>query len=147
MLVVTGAVIGLATLLSGFQFGSQLRCPLFPGEMALLRELDCQREHLSLPGLGEHRTARIAWEPRQVAQVRIRRAQGNRPTCRCKWNPEEKHSLPITRGPRTARKKHAVVSRPDTASWYRGKRRRRGHEQSGRSCRAHNAAAAYDPQG
>src|SRR5260370_17242154 len=106
MLVVTGAVIGLATLLSGFQFGSQLRCPLFPGEMALLRELDCQREHLSLPGLGEHRTARVAWEPRQVAQVRIRRAQGNRPTCRCKRNLQKKHSLPLTPVPRPAPTTH-----------------------------------------
>lgn len=49
MMIVTGAVIRLAAILSRFQLGRQLRGPLFPRKMALLEKSDGERERLRFP--------------------------------------------------------------------------------------------------
>ena len=62
VLVISSAVIWLAPLFRCLEFGSKLRCPFFPGEVALLGELHRESECLRLPGLGEDRTAFIPWK-------------------------------------------------------------------------------------
>ena len=60
MIVVVRTVIGQAPIGSGFEFIGQSRGPLFPGEVPLLGELDCQSKRLCLPWLLEHGTAVVA---------------------------------------------------------------------------------------
>ena len=63
MLVVMRAVVGLAAIFGRLQLGGQLRRPFFPREVALLGELDGERESLRLPGLGEDGAAFVARQP------------------------------------------------------------------------------------
>lgn len=60
VVVVMGAVVGVAAIGCGLEFGGEGRGPFFPGEMAKFRELDGEREGLRLPGLGEHRAVGVA---------------------------------------------------------------------------------------
>ena len=60
MVIVTRAVVGFAAVGGGFQFVGQRGGPLFPGEMALLRKLDREREGLRLPRFGKDGSALIA---------------------------------------------------------------------------------------
>src|ERR1700682_3535658 len=124
MLVIMIAIVRLASIFRGLQFGGQRPRPFLPGEVALLRELDREGEGLRLPGLGKNRTAFIAGKMRQigktlVAGITIACAQGSRPTSRGRQNRGETPVLPRARVPRSARSKHAAALRQETAHSYR----------------------------
>jgi hypothetical protein len=64
--VVARAVVWFPAPGSGLQFLCETGSPLFPGEMPLLRELDCERESLRLPRLGEDWAVFV---PRQTRKI------------------------------------------------------------------------------
>ena len=65
--IITRAVIGFAALRRSLEFGSERLCPLGPGEMALLGELDSERKCLRLPWLGEDGASIAARKPRKCS--------------------------------------------------------------------------------
>lgn len=56
MVIITSAIIGLATLGHSSEFTSESTGPFFPGEIALPGKLNRERKGLSLPGFVEHWT-------------------------------------------------------------------------------------------
>ena len=60
MAIVTRAVVGLTAIFGSLEFVCQRGCPFFPCEVALLAELDGEREGLRLPWLGKYRPALVA---------------------------------------------------------------------------------------
>src|ERR1700692_1542362 len=72
VVIITGAVVGLATIFCVLELGSERGRPLLPGEMTLLGKSHRERERLRFPRLGKDR---LRWN-------RIRRAQDSRPTYR-----------------------------------------------------------------
>ena len=66
MLVVARAVVGLAAPGCGLQFLGEAGRPLFPGEVALLREFDRERKGLRLPRLGEDGPAFVTGQTGKV---------------------------------------------------------------------------------
>jgi hypothetical protein len=57
MVIITRVIVGL-TATGNLEFVCERGCPLLPGEMPLLRELDGELECLGLPELGKHRLRR-----------------------------------------------------------------------------------------
>src|SRR6516165_3766393 len=105
MMVIMRAVVGFTAIRGGLELGGQRRGPLFPGEMALLGELDGQRERLGLPRLGENGPALIARQGRK--RLDIRRAQDSPPTSRYRRSPAQRPARPTARARRSARSRHA----------------------------------------
>jgi len=102
MLIVTRAIVGLATVGGGFQFLSESRGPLFPSEMTEFGEFYGEGKGLRLPRFGEDRPAVVARKLGQRGERfgwrnGVRLAQGNRPTCRRKRNLAARLARPTIR--------------------------------------------------
>ena len=102
MVVVMSAIVGIAAVGCGLEFGGERGRPFFPREMALLGEFDGEREGLRLPRLGEDGTVGVARQGGQGFQKfgfgnRIRLAQGSYPIDRCKRSRAAPLARPIIR--------------------------------------------------
>src|SRR5271165_7340040 len=115
MVIITRAIVGLTASGGGLEFVCECGCPLFPGEMPLLRELDGERECLGLPGLGKHRPLCISrqvrrrWEAQELWN-RIRLAQGNRPTDRDRQHHAARPARPRAHARRSAPSTRAAAT-------------------------------------
>src|SRR5580693_1850294 len=132
-----GAIVGLAAVGGGFEFGGEGGGPFLPGEVALLGEFHGHSEGLGLPGFGENRTSGIAGKLRQVGK-NLRSAnwfklgQGSHPTCRDRRNLFAEPARPKVREQQSARSRGAAAFRRGNERWYPGRQKR--HDR-GRSCR------------
>lgn len=114
MIVVVTTVVGLATVLGGFQFGGEFLCPFFPSEVSLFREFYRENEGLGLPGLSEDGTACVASKARKV---RIRRIQGSRPIGRGARKSSGRPRVPTVRARESGLNIDADVFRPCPPHW------------------------------
>ena len=67
--VVARTVVGFTTSGSDLELVGQRGRPLLPRELALLGELDGERERLRLPRFGEHRPALVTRQPREIGEL------------------------------------------------------------------------------
>ena len=83
VVVVVGTVVGLAAIGCRLEFGGERGGPFFPGEMALLGELDRKGERLSLPRLGKRCQPDSAAKRGQPAEIPVgKRGRGGKTASR-----------------------------------------------------------------
>src|ERR1035438_10113682 len=106
-------ILVVAAIGAGFDFCDESFGPFLPGEEALLRELDGEREGLRFPRFGKYG---------------FRLGQDSRPTYRCIPRRAAMLRCPTVRGRRNGPNKRAAAFRPRTARWCRGTHTRRGED-------------------
>jgi hypothetical protein len=122
MLIIVGAVTGLAPLCGSPDFICKCPGPLFPREVALFAQLNGYGERLRLPWLGEYRSALV---PRLVFQRQVRPAQDSPP------KDQDEPSLALMRPHPRARElkiepsRRAAASGLESARWYQEMNKRR----------------------
>src|ERR1700680_3780820 len=147
MVIVTRAVIGFTAVGRSLEFLRECGRPFLPGEMALLGELDCESERLSLPRFGKHRPTRVARQARKRLEAlsgcnRIRLAQGSRPTCQYRRHRAARPGRPTAHGRRSAPSTRVAASRLETGRCYPERRKYRDRARWYPACRERSALSA-----